>query len=82
MIFPTFSSVLVSALALGAYATPTQKYYGCDISGAELELPYHMKGGISIPDGVKPEYITLGVGTQVSGRSYAPQSSVLISIRL
>lgn len=65
MIFPVFSSILISALTLGVYATPTPKWSGCDVSGAELELPWSAtEEGLSAPAGVRPAYITLGVGTQ------------------
>ncbi|CUA75559.1 hypothetical protein RSOLAG22IIIB_05957 [Rhizoctonia solani] len=61
MLFSSFATIIVSALGLVS-AAPTQKYYGCDVSSAELELPDNKN--ISIPTGVKPEYIVLGVGTQ------------------
>ncbi|KAH7325485.1 hypothetical protein B0J17DRAFT_604410 [Rhizoctonia solani] len=61
MLFSAFATVVISTLGLVS-ATPTQKYYGCDISHAELDLPDTK--GISIPKGMKPEYITLGIGTQ------------------
>ncbi|CAE6462507.1 unnamed protein product [Rhizoctonia solani] len=61
MLVSSFATIIISALGL-ASATPTPKYYGCDVSSAELDLP-DVKG-ISIPAGVKPEYIALGIGTQ------------------
>ncbi|KAG8688264.1 hypothetical protein FRC11_005766 [Ceratobasidium sp. 423] len=57
-----FYSVFTAALVASALATPTQKTYGCDVSTAQLALP--SSPDISIPSGVKPQYITLGVGTQ------------------
>ncbi|KAG8731692.1 hypothetical protein FRC11_002898 [Ceratobasidium sp. 423] len=45
-----------------ASAVPTEKDHGCDISRAKLELPDTQ--AISIPDGVKPEYVALAIGTQ------------------
>jgi hypothetical protein len=62
MLFCSITTIVVAALGF-ASATPTKKYYGCDVSDAELDLPNTK--GISIPKGVKPQYITLGVGTQV-----------------
>ncbi|CCO32912.1 hypothetical protein BN14_06976 [Rhizoctonia solani AG-1 IB] len=61
MLFSSITTIVVAALGF-ASATPTKKYYGCDVSDAELDLPNTK--GISIPKGVKPQYITLGVGTQ------------------
>ncbi|CAE7230118.1 unnamed protein product [Rhizoctonia solani] len=61
MLFSTFAIGIASALGL-ASATPTPKYYGCDVSGAQLELPDDK--GISVPKGLRPEYIVLGIGTQ------------------
>ncbi|KAG8679520.1 hypothetical protein FRC11_003623, partial [Ceratobasidium sp. 423] len=57
-----FFSVFTGALVASALATPTQKTHGCDVSTAQLVLP--SSPDISIPSGVKPQYITLGVGTQ------------------
>ncbi|CAE6502606.1 unnamed protein product [Rhizoctonia solani] len=62
MLFSTFAfaTILISLRLVSA--APAQKYYGCDISGAVLDLPDTK--GISIPNGAKPNYITLGIGTQ------------------
>ncbi|CAE6482422.1 unnamed protein product [Rhizoctonia solani] len=57
-----FTSVLtVVALVASTLAAPAQTC-GCDVSAAQLSLPSSSE--ISIPEGVKPKYITLGVGTQ------------------
>ncbi|KAJ1309355.1 hypothetical protein OPQ81_006134 [Rhizoctonia solani] len=50
-----FATLLASVLA-----APTQQTYGCDVSGAQLAVP----SPLSVPSGVTPEYIALGVGTQ------------------
>ncbi|CAE6482579.1 unnamed protein product [Rhizoctonia solani] len=58
-----FLSVLTTpALAALTLAAPAQQTYGCDVSNARLALP--SSPDISIPSGLKPKYITLGVGTQ------------------
>ncbi|CAE6450489.1 unnamed protein product [Rhizoctonia solani] len=57
-----FSVLIANSLMSLALATPTQKVYGCDVSSAQLVLPN--SPDISVPRGVKPQYITLGVGTQ------------------
>ncbi|CAE6458922.1 unnamed protein product [Rhizoctonia solani] len=61
MHFPLFAAIILSALTL-ALTVPTEKGYGCDVSRAKLDLPNTQV--ISIPDGVKPEYIVLAIGTQ------------------
>ncbi|CAE6464636.1 unnamed protein product [Rhizoctonia solani] len=61
MLFSSLITLIVASVGLVS-TTPTKKYYGCDVSDAELDLPDTKS--ISIPKGAKPEYITLGVGTQ------------------
>ncbi|KAH7317511.1 hypothetical protein B0J17DRAFT_348289 [Rhizoctonia solani] len=55
MLFSIFAAFVTSALA-----APTQQTQGCDISNARLSLP----STLSVPNGLQPEYIVLGVGTQ------------------
>ncbi|KDN34289.1 hypothetical protein RSAG8_12614, partial [Rhizoctonia solani AG-8 WAC10335] len=59
-----FSVLATAALMASTLAAPAAKTYGCDVSSARLVLP--SSSGISIPSGVKPKYIVLGVGTQNS----------------
>ncbi|CAE6458935.1 unnamed protein product [Rhizoctonia solani] len=61
MHLPGFVTIILSALTL-ALAVPTGKDHGCSVSHAKLDLPDTQ--AISIPDGVKPEYIVLAIGTQ------------------
>ncbi|KAH7317521.1 hypothetical protein B0J17DRAFT_724362 [Rhizoctonia solani] len=57
-----FTAFITTAFAASALAGPTQKTYGCDVSTAQLALP--SSPDISVPSGVKPQYVTLGAGTQ------------------
>ncbi|QRW14113.1 malate dehydrogenase [Ceratobasidium sp. AG-Ba] len=61
MIFTSALAFLASATIL-ASAAPVEKWYGCDVSDALLDLP--STNVLNIPSGTKPVYITLGVGTQ------------------
>ncbi|KAG8731691.1 hypothetical protein FRC11_002897 [Ceratobasidium sp. 423] len=61
MHFSALATIIFSALML-ASAVPTEKDHGCCVSRAKLELPDTQ--AISIPDGVKPEYVALAIGTQ------------------
>ncbi|KAB5589396.1 putative effector protein [Ceratobasidium theobromae] len=61
MLVSSLAAVIASAMALVS-ASPMKKWHGCDVSGAELDLP--STNVISVPKGTKPEYIVLGIGTQ------------------
>ncbi|CCO35027.1 hypothetical protein BN14_09140 [Rhizoctonia solani AG-1 IB] len=56
------SFIVFLGLVASAMAAPRQQAYGCGVSGAQLALP--TSTAFSIPSGVQPEYIALGVGTQ------------------
>ncbi|CAE6531193.1 unnamed protein product [Rhizoctonia solani] len=58
MIFPVFSTAI--AFFASAIVASAEKTSGCDVSAAKIVLP----PGLSIPRGVKPLYITVGIGTQ------------------
>ena len=67
MILTAVASLLLSSLTLVS-AAPAQKSYGCDVKDALLDLP--PTNILNIPSDAKPEFIALGVGTQVCSLSF------------
>jgi hypothetical protein len=77
MIVPIFGLFLLSALT-SVSAAPAKKSYGCDVSDALLDLPPTTI--LNIPSDSKPEYIVLGVGTQVSTLAQIFKAQICLSI--
>ncbi|CAE7139380.1 unnamed protein product [Rhizoctonia solani] len=79
-----FSVLTAAALVASTFAAPAQNTYGCDVSSAKLGLP--SSPDISIPSGVKPKNIVLGVGTQnytcSSAGTYASAGAVATLVDL